>query len=409
MYILSWIGFAAGIAVLLLTAGSVLGTLVVPRATAPRLTVWVTWAVRWVFLTITDRVDSYKSRDRILALNGPALLGALLLAWVTLVFLGYAFLFWPLTGDDFGRALIATGSGMFTLGFATPNGAAPIALSFFAAMSGLVILALQIAYLPALYAAFNRRETLVTMLAFLGGAPAWGPEVLMRQELIDNIERLAWFYESWTEWAADVSESHTTYPQLIYFRSPKPLRSWVIGLLAVLDAAALHLSLSPVSAPASARPLMRMGYVAFRDIADVLGLPSNPDPHPDDPIQLTEAEFRDAVARLRQVGWKVERDEAEAWKHFRGWRVNYESAAYGLALHLDAPPALWTGPRRKGRDQVIRPERPPHRAPVGDEKAKLLAVRERRREARRATEAEHAALQHRHEPEAAPVADEGTL
>jgi hypothetical protein len=409
VFIVSWIGFAVGVALLLFTAGSVLGTLIVPRATAPRLSVLVTAAVRWVFLVVTDRVESYRSRDRILALNGPALLGALLLAWVTLVFLGYAFLFWPFTGGDFGRALVATGSGMLTLGFATPNGAAPIALSFFAAISGLVILALQIAYLPALYAAFNRRETLVTMLAFLGGVPAWGPEVLMRHELIDNTDRLGWLYERWTEWAADVSESHTTYPQLIYFRSPEALRSWVIGLLAVLDAAALQLSLSPVSAPAAARPLLRMGYVAFRDIAEVLGLPFNPDPHPEDTIQLTEAEFRDAVAGLRQVGWKVERDEGEAWNHFRGWRVNYESAAYGLALHLDAPPALWSGRRRKDRHEEMRPERPPHRAPLQGEKAKLLADRENRRAARRAAEAEHAALSHRHHPEGAPMVDERAL
>ena len=405
----AWAGFAAGVVILLLTAASVLGTLIVPRATAPRLTVLVTRTVRRAFLLVTDRVDGYRTRDRIEALGGPALLMALLLAWVALVFVSFALLLWPFVGS-FGNALVLTGASMFTLGFATPHGVAPTALVFLCAMSGLVIVALQIAYLPTLYAAFNRRETLVTMLEFLGGVPAWGPEILMRHELIDNTDRLGWLYERWTEWAADVSESHTTYPQLLYFRSPNPYRSWVVGLLAVMDAAALHLSLSPLSAPASARPLLRMGYVAMRELAGAVGVDIDPDPDPADPIQLTKAEYDDGVARLRTSGWPLERDADMAWTHFHGWRVNYEAAAYGLCLYLDTPPALWSGPRRGGRSEVMRPARPTHRVPLIDEREKLIRVRARRRAARHA--AEHAG--HPHDGETAPpptveiAAEEGT-
>lgn len=49
----------------------------------------------------------------------------------------------------------------------------------------------------------------------------------------------------WERWAADVAESHTTYTQLVRFRSPQALSSWVTALLAVLDSAALFLPLSP--------------------------------------------------------------------------------------------------------------------------------------------------------------------
>jgi hypothetical protein len=385
--VVSWAGFALGWVVLVLTLSSVLGTLIVPRGVATRLTHLVTLLVRTGFYLFTDRIDDYRSRDRLLALKGPVLLMALLLAWVGLVFLAFALLFWPFVGS-FVQALVISGSSMFTLGFAVPAGAVPTALTFLCAMSGLAILALQIAYLPVLYGSFNRRETLVTMLEFLGGVPAWGPEILIRHELIDNTDRLGWLYERWTEWAADVSESHTTYPQLLAFRSPNPYRSWLIGLLAVLDAAALQLSLSPVSAPASARPLLRMGYVALQELARAVGLQVNRDPDPADPVQLTREEYDDAVARLQGVGWSIERDPDQAWRHFRGWRVNYESAAYGLALHLDAPPALWSGARRRGRDEVMRPARPAHRVPLEEEKAKLIKARDKRRAARHA--AEHA-------------------
>ena len=54
-----------------------------------------------------------------------------------------------------------------------------------------------------------------------------------------------------------------------------------------------------------------------------------------------------AVAfRLGEVNFPIERDPAEAWPDFVGWRVNYERAAYAVAAAVYAVPALWSGPRR---------------------------------------------------------------
>jgi hypothetical protein len=50
--------------------------------------------------------------------------------------------------------------------------------------------ALEIAYLPALYNAFSTRETEVTLLATRSGTPAWGPEILARHHMLDNIDEL---------------------------------------------------------------------------------------------------------------------------------------------------------------------------------------------------------------------------
>jgi hypothetical protein len=52
------------------------------------------------------------------------------------------------------------------------------------------------------------------------------------------------------------------------------------------------------------------------------------------------------VARMREVGFPIERDPAEAWPDFVGWRVNYGRAAYAVAAAVYAVPALWSGPRR---------------------------------------------------------------
>jgi hypothetical protein len=46
--------------------------------------------------------------------------------------------------------------------------------------TGLAIVTLQIAYLPTLYPAFNRRETEVALLKARAGVPSWGPELRAR-------------------------------------------------------------------------------------------------------------------------------------------------------------------------------------------------------------------------------------
>ena len=58
-------------------------------------------------------------------------------------------------------------------------------------------------------------------------------------------------YADWEQWAAEVTESHTTYPVLLLFRSPEPWLNWIVGLLAVLDAGAMQLALCPSTAPES--------------------------------------------------------------------------------------------------------------------------------------------------------------
>jgi hypothetical protein len=358
-----WLGFAAGVVVLLTTASSVIKTLLIPRAATSFLGSSLGWLNRWILGKITARVEDLRQRERILAVGGPAWLIALLISWLVCLLLGFALLLWPLNHHTFPLSLEEAGSSLFTLGFVRPYGAGPVAVVFLAGASGLALVALLIAYLPTLYTAFNRREISVTTLEALAGSPPWGPELLARQALIGDVAYLPKVYERWTEWAADIAESHTNYRTLVYFRSPDPQTSWLLGLLAVLDAAALQLALNPGTAPPEARPLMRVGYITMRKLARNLGMPVTEDPHPDDPLVLTRAEFDMAVDRMRRAGWVFEREPDEAWPHFHGWRVNYEAAAYALARFLDLPPAVWSGSRPRHRPPPQLPARPPHREP----------------------------------------------
>ncbi len=238
-------------------------------------------------------------------------------------------------------------------------------VDFIAAGTGLVLVALQIAYLPTLYGAYNRRETLVTLLQSRAGSPAWGPELLIRHQLVGLIDNMPSLFAEWERWAADVAESHSSYPSLLFLRSPRPQNSWVVSLIAVMDAAALVLAVDPDGAPIESRMVVRMGFTCLRDIAEATGIPFDPDPSPDDPIQLCpERSSTPPTADCEEVGFPVSRPAAEAWPHFRGWRVNYEAVAYTLAATLDAPPARWTGPRALFGSETLEPVRPVDRRPT---------------------------------------------
>jgi len=360
---LIWIAFPIGLAVTLGTFRSMMKTVIVPRGLASSMTAVAGRAVNSVFLAIANRCDDYTTKDRILVMQGPAALLGLLVLWLVLFVAGYTLMLLPLVEGDIAAAFRQGGSAVFTLGFAPPPSSGAAAIHFFGAFTGLIVIALQIAYLPTFYSAFNRRETLVTMLQSRAGSPAWGPEILIRHQIVGLTDTLPTFYADWEEWAADVAESHTNYPVLIYLRSPHALRSWIVALLAVLDAAALQTALNPSSAPTQARLCIRMGFTCLRDIASATGIPHDPDPFPDDPIELTYEEFEGAVARLEKAGFPMERTPEEAWPHFRGWRVNYESVAYAIADRVVAPPGPWSGPRQHLPDVAIVPVRPPDRRP----------------------------------------------
>ncbi len=364
-----WVGFVLGMVIVGATFSSVVGSIVLPKGVRSRISYAVWRGVKQSFMTAASRLRRYEAKDRLLGLLGPVALLVLLAAWLLLFLLGYALLLWPLSGDGAGfmAALRLSGSSLFTLGLAaSPRGGATV-VTFVAAATGLVVVALQIGYLPTIYGAYNRRETLVNMLESRAGEPAWGVELLAREQLIGSVESLGPFFTDWERWAADLTESHVNYPWLLSFRSPYPLRSWVVSLLAVLDAAALYLALVPGRAPSvssAARHCLRTGFLGFRALAGVYRVEVDADPRPDAPIALTRQEFQEGLDRLEAVGFPMERTPEEAC----GWRVNYETAAYLLADRLVAVPAPWSGERSSLRlpadvGQVLVPVRPRHRSP----------------------------------------------
>jgi len=345
------------------TFSSVVRTLVLPRPSRSSFTSVVRRLLFVPFQTVADRCRTVDRKDRVLAPVAPLSILVTLVLWLLTFMLGYALLEGAASNLGVKAALSEAGSSLFTLGFASSNRSALTAVDFCAAATGPIVIALQVGYLPSLYGAYARREAEVTLLQSRAGSPPWGPEILARYAQVELTDSLVELFVNWERWSAEVAESHTTYPVLIQFRSARATRNWLVALIAVLDAAALHLAFNPSRPTTQVRLALRAGFVCMRDLADVRGIAYNPDPMPDDPLVLTYDDFLLGVARMGEQGFPMERTPQEAWPHFRGWRVNYETLAYRLAYDIEAVPAPWSGPRRTA-EAVVTPTTPVDRRPA---------------------------------------------
>ena len=341
------VGLVAGIVIVLVTAWNVFTALVLPRVTSSRIMRGITRVIGGGARRVSPHLPTYELRDRVLSFVGPASMVALFALWLLLLVMGFALIIWWNAGIDFGSALGIAGSSVFTLGIATTSGAGPHTLEILAAGIGLLVIALEIAYLPALYNAFATRETEVTLLDARGGSPAWGPEILARHYWLETMAELPPLYADWERWAAAVAESHSNYPSLIWFRSPVSRRSWLVGLVAMMDSAALYHAVSPDQTPRQARLCLSMGIRCLRSIARALRIEHDADPLPTMGTRLTREEFDEGFHRLEEVHFPMERDADEAWRNFQGWRVNYETIVD--ALDLADPSAARTVVRRPPR------------------------------------------------------------
>ncbi|HUY85914.1 MAG TPA: hypothetical protein VMU77_02270 [Acidimicrobiales bacterium] len=349
-----------GTVVMVSTAASMISTLVIPRGYISPLFKIVDRTVDGAFRLFFGKIQ-YAARDRILAGEAPLIILSLLLGWLGFFVFGFTLMLLPVS-HGFDNAIRQSASSTFTLGFALRSGADPTWVDFVAAATGMISIALQIGYMPTLYSAYNRREVEVTLLGLRAGSPPWGPELISRAVRLGTLESLPEFYQSWERWSADVTESHASYPVLLRFRSPHGQTSWVVALLAVLDSASMLLAVAPSRATLQTRLCLRAGFLCMRRLAETVGIQVDHDPSPEGEIQLPRERFIEAYTTLAEIGFEMERSPQDAWAHFKGWRINYESAAYALAKEVDAVPAYWSGPRN-ANDAEVAPSRVVNRTP----------------------------------------------
>jgi hypothetical protein len=109
----------------------------------------------------------------------------------------------------------------------------------------------------------------------------------------------------------------------------------------MMDAGALYHSVSPQQAPRQARLCLSMGINCLRSMARALHIEHDTDPLPTAGTRLTMEEFETGYLRLQDVNFPSERDLQDSWRHFQGWRVNYEPIVDAITELVMPPPAPW--------------------------------------------------------------------
>jgi len=340
------LAFITGLSIVILTLSSAISTFVLPRAARSQLNRIVFGLLRRLFNFILHFAKTYPRRDGIMAYYAPIAIMMLVPTWYVLISLGYAAMYWSLGVGNFSTDLRLSGLSVLTLGFESPKTSFLTVLIFSEAMIGLILVALLIAYLPTMYAAFSRREQVVNMLEVRAGSPPSAVEMLLRFHRNQGLEKLSEYWSVWEAWFADLEESHTTLPALVFFRSPRAENSWITATGAVLDAAALTLSTIEIPYAISAALSIRAGFLALHRIADYFDIPHPHEPHyPAVPICVERAEYDEVVNKLVDAGIPIKADREQAWRDFAGWRVNYDRALILLCGLVMAPQAPWSGDR----------------------------------------------------------------
>jgi voltage-gated potassium channel Kch len=324
-------------------------TVVLPRRVTRRVRLTsgfyrLTWTP---VAAIARRLPPSKQRDRYLSFYGPLSLLLLLLVWAVGLIFAFALLQWaagarlqsPGAQTGFGTYLYLSGVTFFTLGYGDVYALEPLGrvLSVVEAGTGFGFLAIIIGYLPVLYQSFSRREVSISMLDARAGSPPTAAELLRRHADTGNMGRLGVLLLDWERWAADLLESHLSYPVLCYYRSQHDNQSWLASLTCVLDTCALVQVGIDGAHAWQARLTFAMARHAVVDIAQIF----NTRPVAPGDERLPAEELRRLRAMLTRAGL-VLRDGPEAEERLKALRHLYEPYVNGLACHLliSLPPWL---------------------------------------------------------------------
>src|SRR5262249_13723992 len=159
-----------------------------------------------------------------------------------------------------------------------------------------------IGYLPVLYQSFSRRETLISLLDARAGSPPSAGRLLLRlPPLKADGAPLEKFLDQAEVWAAEVLESHLSYPVLGYYRSQHDNQSWLATLVCTLDVSSLLLTVVEGVDRRQARLTFAMARHTLVDLSLVL----RRRPQPPEEDRLPPGRLTALCQSLREAGVAV--------------------------------------------------------------------------------------------------------
>ncbi len=287
---------------------------------------------------------SPSSADTVLGFFGPLALLSELLTWTVGLILGFALLEWAAVGGAFGHGLLFS-SGLFLNAEAVSGSTVVHVIALVEAAIAIGVLFIVIGYLPAVYGSFSRREIAVSQLATRAGAPPAAGAILCRAAKREQWRELERDLRSWEEWAAELMETHLSYPILGYYRSQHVNQNWLAALTAMVDVAAFVTAVEADGESEAAELTFAIGRHALADLAHQYRVKHGR------VERLSDADFDRLYAAVEGAASRpVGREEAR--RRLTELRQAYEPKAQGLAelLALELPPWL----REEDKERLVR-------------------------------------------------------
>jgi hypothetical protein len=351
-----WITGVAGTVLLAVVLWDAFETIILPRRVSGRIRLTkLFYRLTWAPWRTTARLLMGRRREAFLSFYGPLSLIALLALWAAGSVFAFGLLQWAAGsamtiagvggagggGTGFWSDLYMSGTTFFTLGLGdvVPRSALAKTLTVVEAGTGFAFLAAVIGYFPVIYQAFSRREVAISLLDARAGSPPSAAELLWRHRADPGAAALAELLKEWERWAADVLESHLSYPPLGYFRSQHYNESWVAALTTILDASALVIVGLEGWCVRQAELTFAMARHAVVDLAQVY---STPPRRPEERLQTAQlARLRDRLAS-GGLALKARPDFEERLAELRRM---YEPYVEALSAYLALPLPPWVRER----------------------------------------------------------------
>lgn len=323
-------------------------TIILPRRVTRRLRLTSLFyrSIWWPWSGFARRRTSPKQREKYLGLFGPLSLILLLGFWAAGVIFGYAIISWSLSEKlstsevvNFWTYVYISGTNFFTLGYGDITPLEPLgrALAVVEAGTGFAMLAIVIGYLPVLYQAFSRREVNISLLDQRAGSPSSPAELLRRHNTSRSADDLNEFLSGWERWAAELMESHLSYPVLCFFRSQHDNQSWLAAMTTILDTCALVIVGVGGASAWQARLTFAMARHAIVDIAQVFR--TAPRKRHATKSRLSHEDFQRMVSIIRPDSGTEDLTEAE--RRLTEMREMYEPYVAALSEYLEMTLPPW--------------------------------------------------------------------
>jgi hypothetical protein len=348
--------FAVGVAIFLIVIWDAFEAIILPRRVTRRFRLArvfykFTWG-NWKFFT--QLVPSRKRRETLLSFFGPLSLLVLVGVWAVGLVLAFGLMQYGagsavnITGGQPGFAMdiYLSGTTFFTLGLGdvVPRTGLARALVVTEAGFGFGFLAAVIGYLPFIYGSFSKREVNISLLDARAGTPPTAGELLRRHAYPGGGEALRLLFKDWEFWAAELMESHLSYPVLAFFRSQHDNMSWIAALTAILDSCALVKVAIPDTCQRQAELTFAIARHAAVDLSQVFKTPPRALLH----SRLSSEDLKRIRDMLAQHGLKMG-NFSEMEERLADLRNMYEPYLFALAEYLSLSLPPWI-PAAKGKD-----------------------------------------------------------